>query len=424
MPALVTRGRSAVRATPRPGRWPGPGWLAPGWLTRYWLALCALPAVAALIVLAASSAPDGQLLLPLLAVPPALAGIGAATPRRPLAYGAVMLLAAIVTAPFTTTPELPAATTVAVLVVTVLSASGGARGGQQDQDQRLADVTSVAEAAQRALLRPLPRQVGPLELGVVYLAAAAEARVGGDLYEVTRTQFGIRLIVGDVRGKGLDAVEIAADVLGVFREVAHEVYTLAEVARRIDASLARRPAAPLEEFVTAVLAEIDPAAGTLTVYNCGHPPPLVLSPGPGNRTGSGQAGSSDQAGSDRQYLPQVTTVDVPAPALPLRLMSLGGTSGAERTVPLQPGDTLLLYTDGVTEARDGHRQFYPLEERVAGLAAKSGGSAEDLLDLLRDDLLRHVGAPLDDDAALLLVRVSGAWDGRAAQPSPAAAPQP
>jgi len=413
MLAPLERGRSAARAVP----WPA------GWLTRYWPALCALPAVAALIVLAASSAPDAQLLLPLLAVPPALAGIGAATPRRPLAYGAVMLVVAIVTAPFTTTPELPAATAAAVLVVTVLSASGGARGGQRDQ--RLADVTSVAEAAQRALLRPLPRQVGPLELGVVYLAAAAEARVGGDLYEVTRTQFGIRLIVGDVRGKGLDAVEIAADVLGVFREVAHEVYTLAEVARRIDASLARRPAAPLEEFVTAVLAEIDPAAGTLTVYNCGHPPPLVLSPGPGNRTGSGsQAPVDGQAGSDGQQLPQVTTVDVPAPALPLRLMSLGGTSGAERTVPLHPGDALLLYTDGVTEARDGRREFYPLEERVAGLAARSGGSTEDLLERLRDDLLRHVGAPLDDDAALLLVRVTGAWDGRAAQPAPAIAPQP
>jgi hypothetical protein len=413
MLAPLERGRSAARAVP----WPA------GWLTRYWPALCALPAVAALIVLAASSAPDAQLLLPLLAVPPALAGIGAATPRRPLAYGAVMLVVAIVTAPFTTTPELPAATAAAVLVVTVLSASGGARGGQRDQ--RLADVTSVAEAAQRALLRPLPRQVGPLELGVVYLAAAAEARVGGDLYEVTRTQFGIRLIVGDVRGKGLDAVEIAADVLGVFREVAHEVYTLAEVARRIDASLARRPAAPLEEFVTAVLAEIDPAAGTLTVYNCGHPPPLVLSPGPGNQAGSGSQTASDgQAGPGGQQLPRVTVVDVPAPALPLRLMSLGGTSGAERTVPLHPGDALLLYTDGVTEARDGRREFYPLEERVAGLAARSGGSTEDLLERLRDDLLRHVGAPLDDDAALLLVRVTGAWDGRAAQPAPAIAPQP
>ncbi|HMH90362.1 MAG TPA: PP2C family protein-serine/threonine phosphatase, partial [Streptosporangiaceae bacterium] len=338
MLAPLARGRSAVRAAP--------------WQAR-WLALCALPAVAALIALATSSAWDGQLLLPLLAVPPALAGIGAATPRRPLAYGAVMLLAAIAAAPFTTTAEVPAVTAVSILVVTLISASGGARGGQENQ--RLADVTSVAEAAQRALLRPLPRQVGPLELGVVYLAAAAEARVGGDLYEVTRTQFGIRLIVGDVRGKGLDAVEIAADVLGVFREVAHEVYTLAEVARRIDASLARRPAAPLEEFVTAVLAEIDPAAGTLTVYNCGHPPPLVISLGPGN---------DGQTGSDGQPLPQVTTVDVPAPALPLRLMSLGGTSGAERTVPLQPGDALLLYTDGVTEARDGRREFYPLEERV------------------------------------------------------------
>src|SRR5580704_7132597 len=222
MLAPLARGRSAVRAAPWPARW---------------LTLCALPAVVALIALASSSAADGQLFLPLLAVPPALAGIGAATPRRPLAYGAVMMLIAIAAAPFTTTAEVPVVTTVSILLVTLISASGGARGGQENQ--RLADVTSVAEAAQRALLRPLPRQVGPLELGVVYLAAAAEARVGGDLYEVTRTQFGIRLIVGDVRGKGLDAVEIAADVLGVFREVAHEVYTLAEVARRIDASLPR-----------------------------------------------------------------------------------------------------------------------------------------------------------------------------------------
>ena len=409
MLAPLARGRSAVRAAPWPARW---------------LTVCALPALAALIVLATSSAVDGQLLLPLLAVPPALAGIGAATPRRPLVYGGVMLLIAIATAPFTTTAVVPAVTTVSILVVTLISASGSARGGQEAQ--RLADVTSVAEAAQRALLRPLPRQVGPLELGVVYLAAAAEARVGGDLYEVTRTQFGIRLIVGDVRGKGLDAVEIAADVLGVFREVAHEVYTLAEVARRIDASLARRPAAPLEEFVTAVLAEIDPAAGSLTIYNCGHPPPLVLSPG---ENSPGDHGPGDHrpggGGSDGQVAPRrlrVTAVDVPAPALPLRLMSLGDTSGAERTVPLQPGDALLLYTDGVTEARDARREFYPLEERVAEMAARTGGPDGDLLGLLRDDLVRYVGAPLDDDAALLLARVSGPWDRRAVPPPLAAAP--
>jgi hypothetical protein len=409
MLAPLARGRSAVRATPWPARW---------------LTLCALPAVAAVIALASSSASDGQLFLPLLAVPPALAGIGAATPRRPLAYGAVMMLIAIAAAPFTTTAEVPAVTTVSILVVTLISASGGARGGHENQ--RLADVTSVAEAAQRALLRPLPRQVGPLELGVVYLAAAAEARVGGDLYEVTRTQFGIRLIVGDVRGKGLDAVEIAADVLGVFREVAHEVYTLAEVARRIDASLARRPAAPLEEFVTAVLAEIDPAAGSLTIYNCGHPPPLVLSPAE-NSPAENRPAEDKPAGSAGQVAPRrlrVVPVDVPAPALPLRLMSLGDTSGAERTMALQPGDALLLYTDGVTEARNARREFYPLEERIELVAARAGGTDGDLLDRLRDDLVRYVGAPLDDDAALLLARVSGPWDRRAVPPPLAAAPQP
>jgi serine phosphatase RsbU (regulator of sigma subunit) len=372
------------------------GRLRPVW----WLALCGVPAVGALAGLGVSGLGNGRL-LPLLAVPPALAGIGAASPRRPMAYGALMLLAAAVVAPFTATLPVSIAVVVSVLVVTAVSAAGAARSGKENR--KLADVTSVAEAAQRALLRPLPGQVGPLQLWVVYLAAAAEARVGGDLYEVARTQFGIRLIVGDVRGKGLDAVEIAADVLGVFREVAHEVYTLAEVARRLDASLARRPDAPLEEFVTAVLAEIDPSAGTLTIYNCGHPAPIVLSRG-------GNDGPADQ---DRGQPPLVTTVEVVSPALPLRLMSLGDCSGAERSVLLRPGDALLFYTDGVTEARDSHREFYPLADRVAELAATAGPSPALLLDRLREDLLHYVGAPLDDDAALLLVQSPGAWDRQA-----------
>jgi serine phosphatase RsbU (regulator of sigma subunit) len=380
---------------------------APGW----WLALCGIPAVAALAALVLSGSRGEQVLLPLLAVPPALAGIGAPTPRRPLAYGAVMLVATIAVIPFTSNPQLLAAVAVSVLAVTAISAVGAAKHGQENR--RLADVTSVAEAAQRALLRPLPSLVGPLELGVVYLAAAAEARVGGDLYEVARTPFGIRLIVGDVRGKGLDAVEIAADVLGVFREVAHEVYTLAEVARRLDASLARRPDAPMEEFVTAVLAEIDPATGTLTIYNCGHPPPILLTADGGQTSDDGR-----KAGPQ----PQVTTVEVQRTALPLRLMSLGDGSGAGRTMQLPPGAALLFYTDGVTEARDSHREFYPLADRVANLSAATSGPPADLLDRLRDDLLHYVGAPLHDDAALLLVQAPGAWDARIQHLHQAAAP--
>ncbi len=393
----------------------------PGW----WLAVCAAAAMVAVTAVGLGFAwKGGPVLGPVLAIPVALAGIGAPSARRPLAYGAVMLAVTVLLAPFTRGAPLWIAALASVAAATVLSAAGVVlkqpgrreRVGITPAEQKLASITSVAEVVQRALLPPLPRRAGPLELEVVYLAAAAEARVGGDLYEVARTPFGIRLVVGDARGKGLEAVEIAAGVLGVFREVAHEVYTLAEMARRLDASLARRPDAgqaggsgPCEEFVTAVLAEIDPRAGSLTLYNCGHPPPILLSPCGGDR----QQGRRSHNG---RAAPAVTALEVRSPAPPLRLLSLGDCSAAGRTLPFPAGSALLLYTDGVTEARDRRRRCYPLAARLTELArAGAGGIRPDLLERVREDLLRHAGAPLDDDAALVLVRAPAAWGDQAAR---------
>jgi serine phosphatase RsbU (regulator of sigma subunit) len=293
---------------------------------------------------------------------------------------------------------------ITVVVITVVATTGTAISVRQQR--RIADVISVAEAAQRALLRPPPARLGPLGLDVVYLAAAAEAKVGGDLYEVTRTaDHGIRVIMGDVRGKGLGAVELAADVLGMFRELAHDACTLAELATRLDAGLGRSLGRH-EEFVTALLVEIDPESGRTAIFNCGHPAPLLIP-----ATASGAAAA-------------VTAMEVPSPAPPLGLLALGDCSRAQLSCTLQPDDQLLLYTDGITEARDASRAFYPLPERVGVLSAaataaagtpalvpEDGTAPRGLLDLVRADVLRHVGAPLDDDAALLLVRAPASWPG-------------
>src|ERR1700722_15336377 len=195
------------------------------WSAR-WLELTTLVAAAATAVVCLTHAwPSPLELAPLLAVPPALAGIGEGSGLRPPAYGApavgaAVVIDAVLTGGITTPTgphQLALAAAGAAVVTTALGLAGprlGVRKGTVDQDRQelqMANMTSVAEAAQRAVLRPLPEQLGPLKLGVVYLAAAAEARVGGDLYEVTHTEgHGIRLIIGDVRGKGLGAVEVAA----------------------------------------------------------------------------------------------------------------------------------------------------------------------------------------------------------------------
>ena len=348
------------------------------------------------------------MLAPLLAVPPALAGIGAATVRRPLGYGVVSLLAAIAIAakPTLHAGWLPGATIFTVAVITTVATVGTAVSVRQEQ--RIAEVSSVAEAAQRAVLRPPPPRLGPLGFDVVYVAAAAEAKVGGDLYEAVATStHGIRVIMGDVRGKGLGAVELATDVLGMFREQAHDACTLAELATRLDAGLGRGLGRH-EEFVTALLVEIDQESGRTSIFNCGHPPPLLI-----------------QAVRDDATAMRVTFLEVPAPAPPLGLLALGDCSDAQLIHALQPNDQLLLYTDGVTEARDAKRAFYPLPERVSALTARaaggqaaskavlrpvsSGNGRPGLLDLLRADLHKHVGAPIDDDAAMLLVRAPAAW---------------
>lgn len=262
-------------------------------------------------------------------------------------------------------------------LVAVTLASGLASALSRRRERLLEAVRSVAEAAQHALLAPVPATVGAFQVAVRYSAAAAEARIGGDLYAVVPTPYGVRLIVGDVRGKGLPAVGTAALVLGVFREAAYDEPDLLDVVGRIERSLARNLGC--DDFVTAVVAGY-PRPGQLEVVNCGHAPPLLVR--------AGAPGS-------------VESVEPASPAPPLGLFPLTGEVPGCQVLPFAEGDQLLLYTDGVTEARDNGREFYPLGERVARHLSDDPSST---LDSLHADLLTHVGGRLHDDAALLLLR--------------------
>ena len=144
---------------------------------------------------------------------------------------------------------------------------------RERREQRLRRLTVVAEAAQRAVLRAMPTSVGQIALAARYLSAADDALIGGDLYEVSATPFGVRMIVGDVRGKGLDAVQLAAAVVGAFRQSALTVTDLAGVAVALDEVV--HAVSGDEDFVTAVLAEFHDD-GTVAFVNCGHHPPMQV----------------------------------------------------------------------------------------------------------------------------------------------------
>ncbi|WP_308405324.1 PP2C family protein-serine/threonine phosphatase [Streptomyces rugosispiralis] len=253
------------------------------------------------------------------------------------------------------------------------------RGALDRHGRELSQVRVVAEVAQRVLLRPLPERIGPLRVASVYLAAEPGAEIGGDLYAAAHTVHGTRLIIGDVRGSGLTAVADASLVLGAFRAIVHWPVPLPELVAQLDATVSAERAEPTdpgagESFVTATVLEIPDDQPVIRMVNCGHPPPLLLCDA------------------------TVKELEGRAPALPLGLGDLTVGRYRAEDYPFGPGDLLLLYTDGVIEARDTAGTFYPLIDRLHTWADKG---PQRLVEYLRHDLLTHIGRHQGDDVALV-----------------------
>ncbi|MEV8099700.1 PP2C family protein-serine/threonine phosphatase [Kitasatospora sp. NPDC085879] len=327
--------------------------------------------------------PDSIRLGPLLVIAPALTP-SFAGPRVTAAVAALTVAAGVLIAVLrggVTTGNHPAqlAALAALSMMIVVFAVVRER-----RERQLARAQSVAEAAQRALLRPIPERIGPLQIATVYLAAEHEAQIGGDLYTATRTDGGARMIVGDVRGKGLAAVGESALLLSAFRLVAAQHATLPDLAWTLDHNVSRylhdfaqTDRETAEHFVTALLLDIPDDAPVARMTNCGHPPPLLL------------------------HHDRVIGLDGAGTAPPLGLGVLAAADYPDDTFPFEIGDTLLLYTDGVIEARDRSGAFYPFADRVARW---TGSAPEALVNHIRRDLLAHAGGRLGDDAAVVAIR--------------------
>lgn len=255
------------------------------------------------------------------------------------------------------------------------------------RERDLARARAVSEAAQRVVLRPLPARAGPVSVASVYRAAEVDTNLGGDFYALARTADSTRVMIGDVRGKGLASISETAVILESFRAAAREQLTLPEMVSYMDrsalwglAEFSRGEADLDERFATLAVADIPDDEPVLRLILCGHPSPILL------RRGT------------------ATALTVPDPAPPLGLGVLSDGKYEPRTFRYAPGDVLLLYTDGVTEARNARGTFYPLAQRAAAWAHRGPAG---LVASVEADLRAYVPSALADDMAMVAVLREG-----------------
>ncbi|MGA5439418.1 PP2C family protein-serine/threonine phosphatase [Streptomyces griseoincarnatus] len=245
--------------------------------------------------------------------------------------------------------------------------------------EQLRTSRQVAEAVQRAMLPTVPERVRGLAMATRYQAAQVEALIGGDLYAVHDTPHGLRMVIGDVRGKGTRSATLVNTLLGVFHAAALQTPDLPSVVQAAEIQVqdlkAREADAPYEDFVTAVFVEILPDRSAFRMANRGHPAPLLVHGG------------------------RVTTLEPKEPSLPLGLGDLAGPVVPVDRYDLPPGATLVLFTDGIIEARDRTGAFFdPVPPLTCPLPPDPGA----VLDAMLTALFRHTDE-LDDDAAALAV---------------------
>jgi serine phosphatase RsbU (regulator of sigma subunit) len=205
--------------------------------------------------------------------------------------------------------------------------------------------------------------------------------VGGDTYDfLPRSESRLWVTVGDVSGKGLPAAMIMSHFQAMLRGLAEADRPLSQLVNRLNDNLALM--LPSNKFISLFVAELEPAAGVLRYVNAGHNPPFRLTAG----------GEVERLAGSGPVLGILQGAEFPA-----------------HETRLEPGDSLLLYSDGATESVNpggeefGEERLIEAFRQVAGLDSHAG------LTRLEEGILSFCGlAPRHDDITLLLVRRAAA----------------
>jgi sigma-B regulation protein RsbU (phosphoserine phosphatase) len=221
--------------------------------------------------------------------------------------------------------------------------------------------------------RLLPDALPSIE-GYTFAAANRPCKtVSGDYYDiVVRPSGRIYFVIADVSGKGITAALVMSSVATAFNIFTRTDPTPADLVRELNATLAPKTAPT--KFVTLFAGVLDPATGRITFTNAGHVPPLVIS-----------ANGVDT----------LKSTDLVVGLLP-------NAQYRNQEAQLEPGDSLVLFTDGVTEAEDAAENQFGLQETADLVKSMHRSNAEQILDVIEKQVARHIGdAPAGDDITML-----------------------
>jgi len=233
-----------------------------------------------------------------------------------------------------------------------------------------------ASAGAETLWRLLPPLTFTTEALVIAAVLEPCYSIGGDAYDYAVDDGIARIGIFDALGHGLSAALTATAALGSARTARVEHADLTTIARAVDAAIAGE--FDDSRFVTAVLADLDIATGTLRYINAGHPPPVVIR--------AGKVVARLEAGR----------------RMPL---GLGDPTVDVAELNLEPDDRLLFYTDGFTEALDQQNTRFGLQRLIdfAERHSAAGLPPPETLRRLGHDLLDYQQGPLRDDATLMML---------------------